>query len=153
MTFIGIDPGVSGGISVFTQGWAEPSVYPLGKMTEMDIHNLLKSTEKHHGIHAMLENVHSMPKMGIQTVFVFGKSFGFLRGLLTANEIPFELVAPHKWQKDMGCLTKGDKNISKAAAQRLFPSIKMTHAVADALLIGEYCRRTVNGRTASHALA
>lgn len=96
----------------------------------------------------MLENVHSMPKMGIQTVFVFGQGFGFLRGLLTANEIPFELVAPHKWQKDMGCLTKGDKKISRAAAQRLYPAVKITHAIADALLISEHCRRTWNARNA-----
>jgi hypothetical protein len=42
----------------------------------------------------------------------------------------------------MGCLTKGDKNVSKSRAQELFPSIKVTHAIADALLIAEHNRRT-----------
>jgi hypothetical protein len=56
-------------------------------------------------------------------------------------KIPFEEVSPVKWQKVMGCLSKGDKNVTKAAAQRLFPDIKITHAIADALLIAEYGRR------------
>jgi hypothetical protein len=42
------------------------------------------------------------------------------------------------WQKSLGCLTHGDKNVSKAAAQRLFPGMKITHATADALLIAYY---------------
>jgi hypothetical protein len=41
----------------------------------------------------------------------------------------------------MQCLTKGDKNVSKAAAQRLWPKLKITHANADALLIAEYGRQ------------
>jgi hypothetical protein len=41
----------------------------------------------------------------------------------------------------MGCLTKGDKNVSKKRAQELFPSIKCTHATSDALLIAEYGNR------------
>jgi hypothetical protein len=45
----------------------------------------------------------------------------------------------------MQCLTGGDKNISKRRAQELFPSLKITHAVADALLIAEYGRRLERG--------
>jgi hypothetical protein len=32
--------------------------------------------------------------------------------------------------------------VSKRKAQELFPGIKVTHAIADALLIAEYNRRT-----------
>ena len=118
-------------------------------MTERDIHDTLNQARDGYPdnqIFAMLENVHSMPKQGVSSSFKFGQHFGFLRGILTAQGIPFELVTPQKWQKAMGCLTKGDKNISKAAAQRLFPRIKMTHAFADSILIAEYARRTVNAR-------
>jgi hypothetical protein len=66
--------------------------------------------------------------------------------LLTGEEFPFEEVSPQKWQKAMGCMTKGDKNVSKAKAQQLFPQLKITHAIADALLIAEYARRTYNQR-------
>jgi hypothetical protein len=41
----------------------------------------------------------------------------------------------------MSCLTKGDKNVTKSRAQELFPEVKVTHAIADALLIAEYGRR------------
>ena len=82
-----------------------------------------------------------MPKQGVASTFKFGQSFGFLQGILIAAEIPFELVTPQKWQRYLGCRTKGDKNITKARAQELFPDIKCTHAVSDALLIAEYGRR------------
>jgi hypothetical protein len=42
------------------------------------------------------------------------------------------------WQKALGCLTKGDKNITKRKAQEMFPGIKVTHATADSLLIAHY---------------
>jgi len=40
----------------------------------------------------------------------------------------------------LGCLSKGDKNVTKAKAQEQFPNIKVTHATADALLIALYGR-------------
>jgi hypothetical protein len=63
---------------------------------------------------------------------------------LTAAGIPFERISPQAWQKSLGCMTGGDKNISKRRAQELFPTMNVTHATADALLIAEYGRRTTN---------
>jgi hypothetical protein len=57
---------------------------------------------------------------------------------LTAAGIPFERVRPQAWQKTMGCMSKGDKNVTKSKAQELFPSMKITHAIADSLLIAKY---------------
>ena len=31
--------------------------------------------------------------------------------------------------------------MSKAKAQQLFPNLKITHAIADSLLIADYCRQ------------
>ena len=59
---------------------------------------------------------------------------------------PFDRVLPQTWQGKMGCRTGGDKNISKAAAQRLFPKVTVTHAIADALLLAEYARRLAVAR-------
>jgi len=50
-------------------------------------------------------------------------------------------VSPVKWQSALSCLTKGKKNVTKARAQQWFPKIKVTHGIADALLIAEYGRR------------
>ena len=96
-------------------------------------------------IFAMLENVHSMPKQGVASSFKFGRNFGNLEGLLTGSKIPFDYVTPQKWQKELGCLSHGDKNVTKSKAQRLFPHLKITHAIADALLIMEYCRKIKEG--------
>ncbi len=82
-------------------------------------------------------------------MFKFGASYGFLKGLLVGMQIEFEEVTPQKWQKAMGCMTKGDKNVSKSAAQRLFPREKVVHATADAMLIAEFCRRELIARGVS----
>jgi hypothetical protein len=142
-TFIGIDPGHSGAIAI---------IGPLGRWhvmrcseTEHDLAEHIRDWGQNGNVTACIESVHSMPKQGVSSSFKFGSSFGFLRGLLTAHRVPFDMVTPQKWQKIMGCMTKGDKNVSKAAAQRLWPSEKIVHATADAMLIAEYCRRTKGG--------
>jgi hypothetical protein len=90
------------------------------------------------GIHAYIEQVYSSPQMGVKSAFTFGNGFGHLEMALTAAGIPFARIRPQVWQKELGCLTKGDKNVSKRKAQELFPSMKVTHATADALLIAKY---------------
>ncbi len=78
---------------------------------------------------------------GVTSMFTFGMGYGGLRMALIAAAIPFVEVTPQSWQKAIGCLTQGDKNVSKAKAQQLFPTVKVTHAVADALLLAEWRRR------------
>ena len=143
----GIDPGQSGGIAFIRIGKivASKDDYPICayKMpdTEADTADLLNEFRSNI-VMTFIEAVHSMPKQGVASSFKFGRSYGFLRGLLVGLKIPFEEVSPQKWQKGMNCLTHGDKNVSKAKAQHLFPYIRVTHALADALLIAEFCRRT-----------
>jgi hypothetical protein len=104
----------------------------------------------------MIERVWSSPQMGVVSAFKFGRGVGVLHMALIAAGIPFDEVTPQRWQKEMGCLSpRGktrvefgtkDKNITKRRAQALFPAVtKMTHAIADALLIAEYARRFYSG--------
>jgi len=109
--------------------------------TESDIWAWLNETVNMMNAVATIEKVHAMPKQGVTSSFTFGKNFGFLIGLLTAIQVPFKFVTPQQWQKGMQCLTKGDKNISKAAAQRLWSKVKVTHSIADSMLIAEYGRK------------
>ena len=135
--FLGIDPGGSGGIALIGEGFAQ--AWKMGE-TEADTADLLRTHQA--AIRATyIENVHSMPKQGVSSSFKFGRSYGFLRGLLIALQIPFEQIEPRVWQQRMGCRTHGDKNVSKAKAQQLWPHLRITHAIADALLIAEACRR------------
>lgn len=138
-TYIGIDPGKSGAIaticgdSIGTCRLTE---------TEADISDWLQSAVNGVDCFAILEQVNAMPKQGVSSTFKFGQSFGFLRGLLIAHKVPFEMVTPSKWQGEMKCRSKGDKNVTKSKAQELFPNQKIIHATADALLLAEYCRKT-----------
>jgi Holliday junction resolvasome RuvABC endonuclease subunit len=140
MIWLGIDPGLSGGIAIIHQNleaiaWKMPP-------TERDIADLLLSISKMDVHLCFIESVHSLPRQGVASTFKFGRSYGFLRGLLVAFKIPFDEVSPLKWQRAMGCLSHGNKNVTKAKAQQLFPQLTVTHATADALLIAEYCRRS-----------
>jgi len=141
---IGIDPGASGGIAFIPDN--NPAKAWAVKMPETlaDLFGELNLVQEQFvNFHACLEKVHSMPGQGVASSFKFGQGFGHLEMALTAAKIPFTYVTPQKWQKELGCLTGGDKNVSKSRAQQLFPHIKCTHAISDALLIAEYCRRTI----------
>jgi Holliday junction resolvasome RuvABC endonuclease subunit len=139
VTHIGIDPGLSGGIAWIRDGQACAVKMPE---THRDVLDVFQELRREGPCFAVLEKVHSMPGQGVVSAFTFGKGFGALEMALTAAEIPYEHVTPQKWQKAMGCLTKGDKNVSKRRSQELFPALKITHATADSLLIAHYNRLT-----------
>jgi Holliday junction resolvasome RuvABC endonuclease subunit len=137
--FLGLDPGsATGGIAAIG---TSVEAHPLPE-TERDIWDLLKQIrERHVIVYAAIEAVHSMPKQGVSSSFKFGRSYGFLRGLLIASGLSWADVHPQQWQKIMGCRTHGDKNISKARAQQLFPEVpNITHRTADALLLAATAR-------------
>ena len=145
MTIIGIDPGKNGSIA-----WISDNCHPcVEKMPDTlsdlwalicDITNHPRSTVDRREFRAYIEQVHSSPQMGVTSAFTFGNGFGHLEMALTAAGIPFERKRPQEWQKHLGCLTKGDKNVSKRRAQELFPELKLTHATADACLIAQWSR-------------
>lgn len=146
--YIGIDPGMSGGLSIIVPG-KSVNAYKMPE-TERDIWDLVHSlaVSNDGDVCAVIEAVSAMPKQGVTSTFTFGKGYGGLRMALIAAGVPFREVRPQVWQKALGCLTKGDKNISKAKAQQLFPSIKVTHALADSLLIAQWNMMTDPATTA-----
>lgn len=135
---IGIDPGMSGGIAMLEKD--KPPLVEKMPETERDLFDFL--TELYSTVDSLpkayIEAVHAMPKQGVTSSFTFGASYGGLRMALVAVGIPFETVPPGTWQRAMSCLSKGDKNVTKRRAQELFPSVKVTHAKADALLIAAF---------------
>lgn len=137
---LGIDPGYSGCVVSLHRETGEVDGLINLSETPHDIAEFVRarslSIDK-----AYLEKVGAMPRQGVSSTFKFGTSYGFCLGLLTSLLVPFEEVTPAKWQQAMKCRSGGDKKITKAAAQRLFPRIKVTHKNADALLIAEYGRR------------
>lgn len=156
MIFLGIDPGKSGGISRHDRSNVEATKFT--NCTPADVFNIIEGYSSEPCV-ALIEKVASSEQMGRASSFAFGKGYGFLLGVLTGLKIPFEYIAPATWQGHLKCRTgvkdrkgnvvrdnrgrpKHDKNITKQKAQELFPHLKITHAIADALLIGEYHKRT-----------
>jgi len=141
--YIGVDIGADGAASVVDGAGKYIDGINFKKGTVRDIKDFL--TELYYNpdyeCRALIESVHSSPQMGVSGAFSFGRSAGIIVGMLTAIGIPFDFVSPQKWQKTLGCMTHGDKNISKAKAQQLFPEVRITHSNADSLLIAEYLRR------------
>ena len=148
MDIIGLDPGANGA-AVLLREDGTVDIAQFSKMTQRDIVDALCEWQScgvfETQLFAYLEKVHAMPKQGVSSTFKFGVNFGFLIGCLTALSIPFEYVTPNKWQKALSCQSHGDKNITKQKAQQLFPSEKVIHATADALLIAEYGSRLRRG--------
>lgn len=135
---LGIDPGISGGAAILSEDNTFVQVIAFAKLTPVEISDWLIGRKPST---AYLEGVNAMPGQGVTSSFKFGMNYGMWQGLLAANKIPFQRVYPLKWQTFMSCRTAGNKNVSKARAQELFPQLKITHAIADALLIAEYGRR------------
>lgn len=140
--YLGCDPGLSGGLTIIGTNVLSPTAFKMPD-TERDIWDLMYSLKEWEGIPvvAAIEKVHSMPGQGVSSSFKFGMGYGALRMAVVAANIPFRDVRPQEWQKALGCLTGGDKNVSKSMAQQLFPNQKWTHATADSALIAEWLRR------------
>lgn len=144
MIIIGIDPGQAGGIVCrdTTDMWKSPIIEKMPE-TELDILCLLRefwrmAEAEGFPVRAYLERVGARPGQGAGGMWKFAEHYGNLRMALTAAGIPYEMVTPQKWQKALGCLSGGDKNVTKRRAQELFPQVKVTHWNADAILISEY---------------
>ena len=138
---IGIDPGANGGIAWITsdgKSCVEKMPDTLQDLWDLLLDIKCSTWDAHVPVMAYIEQVSSSPQMGVVSSFSFGRGYGNLEMALTAAGIPFERVRPQVWQKALGCMTKGDKNVSKRKAQELFPDRKVTHATADALLIAHY---------------
>ena len=147
----GIDPGKSGGIALLTPTGEIIHTFKMPE-TEEDLAQTFRAMYSiNNPVSVYCERIWSRPaQVDLKTgrpqrsgsnegKFMMG--YGVIRGILAALNFQREYVTPQVWQKALGCLTKGDKNISKDAAQRLWPRHKITHAIADALLIAEYGRR------------
>jgi len=139
---IGVDPGQRGGISILNVPGNIVGCFKFANRTEHEIAEFIRTKCSPGHFKAALEKVHSMPQQGVASSFKFGMGYGFVRGLLVAYQIPFVEVTPQTWQKAMGCLTKGDKSVSRKAAHRRWPkdAPSIDDHLADSLLIAEWLR-------------
>ena len=63
-----------------------------------------------------------MPGQGVTSMFNFGQSFGVLKGIYSAMQLPMYFVRPAKWKKYFN-LINSKKDASRTKAIEIFPYI------------------------------
>lgn len=136
--FCGIDPGKTGAIACIDDG------LHIVTLVDYDENPCGMFVDSFRTIAQMktivyLEKVHSMPRQGVVSTFNFGQSYGFVRGLLSANGINFVDISPQAWQKGLVTKTEDVKKPSLELARKLFSDTRLSrqkdHNRADALII------------------
>ena len=159
MLIIGIDPGISGSICFFDEGKIidviEMSTMTEGKKNKRqvngaqiynEIYRRIIKTEKQN-IKVVIEQVSAMPGQGVTSMFNFGQSFGILKGICSAMQLPMYFVRPAKWKKYFN-LINSEKDASRTRAIEIFPyfssqlSKKKDSNKADAILIASFYYET-----------
>ena len=159
MLIIGIDPGISGSICFFQNGKIV-DVIEMPTMTEgkknkkqvnssqvfNEILEKIKKLDKNE-IKVVIEQVSAMPGQGVTSMFNFGQSFGILKGVCSAMQLPMYFVRPAKWKKYYN-LINSEKDASRTRAIEVFPyfssqlSKKKDSNKADAILIASFYYET-----------
>jgi crossover junction endodeoxyribonuclease RuvC len=159
MLIIGIDPGISGSICFFQDGKII-DVVEMPTMTEgkknkkqvngSQIFNEISARIKrldNKDIKVVVEQVSAMPGQGVTSMFNFGQSFGILKGICSAMQLPIYFVRPAKWKKYFN-LINSEKDASRTRAIEIFPyfsshlSRKKDSNKADAILIASFYYET-----------
>lgn len=149
-TYLGIDPGASGGIAVIRGRKIEAVPIPE---TEKDTWEWISRWSEPFGEmpYAAIERVQGFIGEGQpgSAMFKFGRSYGFLRACLVAARIPFHDPTPQAWQKGIAIVPRKSrdgetkpqfKKRLKSMAQQLYPEASVTLATADAILIAHWCK-------------
>ena len=158
MLIIGIDPGISGSICFFEDGKIldviEMPVMTEGKKNKKQVNGaqiynefLKRINKKDDEIRVVIEQVSAMPGQGVTSMFNFGQSYGILKGICSAMQLPLFFVRPAKWKKYFN-LINSQKDASRTRAIEIFPyfstqlSKKKDSNKADAILIASFYYET-----------
>ena len=159
MLIIGIDPGITGSICFFQDGKIidviEMPNMPEGKKNKKQVNGAQIYYEissrirdiKKEDIKVIIEQVSAMPGQGVTSMFNFGQSFGILKGICSAMQLPMYFVRPTKWKKYFN-LINSEKDASRTKAIEGFTgfsselSRKKDSNKADAILIASFYYET-----------
>ena len=155
MLIIAIDPGISGSLCFFEEGKiidiVEMPNMAAGKKNKRQVNGAqiyneislrIKNFQKE-DIKVVIEQVSAMPGQGVTSMFNFGQSFGVLKGVCSAMQLPMYFVRPAKWKKYFN-LINSKKDASRTKAIEIFPYIsaqlskKKDSNKADAILLASF---------------
>ena len=155
MRIIGIDPGLSGGIAILDDlkifDIYDMPIMSEGKKNKNQLNsaqlvNIIKKNIITNGdTFLIVEQVSAMPGQGVTSMFNFGQTFGSIKGICAALNLPIFFVRPAKWKKHFD-LINSSKDASRTKVIEMYPSIsprlskKKDVNKADAILIARYFR-------------
>lgn len=93
MLYLGVDPGESGAWAVIDENCKliNAALYKEDRQLELTPPYAL----------AAIEKVHSMPRQGVVSTFTFAENYGRWQGYLAGLGVPYHLVTPQRWQKEI----------------------------------------------------
>ena len=158
MLIIGIDPGISGSICFFKDGKIleviEMPVMTEGKKNKKQVNGaqiynefLKRIIKNDDEIRVVIEQISAMPGQGVTSMFNFGQSYGILKGICSAMQLPMFFIRPARWKKYFS-LINSQKDASRTRAIEIFPyfstqlSKKKDSNKADAILIASFYYET-----------
>ena len=159
MLIIGIDPGISGSICFFEDGKIldviEMPTMNEGKKNKRQVNGAQIYNEityrinklQKQDVRVVVEQVSAMPGQGVTSMFNFGQSFGIIKGICSAMQLPLYFVRPTKWKKYFELLNSS-KDASRTKAIEMYPSLsnqlskKKDVNKSDAILIARFYSET-----------
>ena len=157
MIVVGIDPGLSGAIAILENNKVlnifDMPVMAEGKKNKRQLNsaqlvNIIKdSTKSDTEIVVVVEQVNAMPGQGVTSMFNFGQTFGAIKGVCAALELPIFFVRPSKWKKHFE-LINSSKDSSRTKVIEMYPSLssqlskKKDVNKSDAILIARFYTET-----------
>lgn len=157
-TWMGIDPGLKGGIAVIYSN-RKPQAIPLPlKDGKLDLVKISQEIDRmleydlefgYRPTLVYVEDVHAMPGQGVTSMFNFGFGVGALHGILAAKDLDVGRVNPIRWKNRVLQNKTRDKTVAIAYCKDHFPEVHLIPAgsrkdhdgMADALCIAEYARK------------
>ena len=146
--FVGIDPGMNGGIAFikpemeadYIQAIRCPkTAYEMARILDVGMATNKTSPDD---VVLFVEHVWSFPGDGRVSAFRFGYNYGLWKGIAASNELDVYNIAPRRWQGTFDIPNnlqgRDRKRWLKEHAESLYPNIKVTFNVGDAILIASY---------------
>lgn len=156
-TFIGIDPGMSGGIAVLSpNGCLSVRILPFvdRELDHRELHGWLETLTLDYPDETKpivyVEKISAMPGQGVSSMWTFGYVTGQLHMFVRMLDIPMKLVTPQAWKKMILAGTAKDKQAAIEHCINAYPhnsflatsrSHKPHDGICDATCIAEYAQR------------
>ena len=144
--YIGIDPGVGGGIASINEK-GEISAYKCPNSSDdmALLFQVMIGNTPPEGVRLLMERVWARPANAVRAAFSYGTNYGQWLGIAASHEIKMNTIIPADWIRWVGCPKSLKREVRKRClkerAKELYPEIKrVTLKTSDAILITHYAK-------------